>query len=71
MNAEWVCFCYRDNDMLRVRSISTATEFFIPHTYVSKVHNRSVMFNPFLKNIIYSQKEIDILDFLFLWETRA
>ncbi|XP_048028341.1 src-like-adapter 2 isoform X1 [Megalobrama amblycephala] len=29
-----------DDDMLRVRSISTATEFFIPHTYVSKVHNR-------------------------------
>ncbi|XP_050978366.1 src-like-adapter 2 [Labeo rohita] len=29
-----------DDDMLTVRSTSTGAEFFIPHTYVSKVHNR-------------------------------
>ncbi|XP_052465693.1 src-like-adapter 2 [Carassius gibelio] len=29
-----------DNDMLTVRSTSTGTEVFIPHTYVCKVHSR-------------------------------
>uniref|UniRef100_A0A8C2HP56 Si:ch211-25d12.7 n=1 Tax=Cyprinus carpio TaxID=7962 RepID=A0A8C2HP56_CYPCA len=29
-----------DDDMLMVYSTTTGTEFFIPHTYVSKVHNR-------------------------------
>ncbi|XP_073681415.1 src-like-adapter 2 [Garra rufa] len=29
-----------DDDMVTVRSTSTSTEFFIPHAYVSKVHNR-------------------------------
>ncbi|XP_042622331.1 src-like-adapter 2 [Cyprinus carpio] len=29
-----------DNGMLTVRSTSTGPEFFIPHNYVSKVHNR-------------------------------
>ncbi|KAL1265772.1 hypothetical protein QQF64_003799 [Cirrhinus molitorella] len=29
-----------DDDMLTVRSTSTGIEFFIPHAYVSKVHNR-------------------------------
>ncbi|KAK7119412.1 hypothetical protein R3I94_021302 [Phoxinus phoxinus] len=29
-----------DDDMLRVSSTSTGTELLIPHTYISKVHNR-------------------------------
>ncbi|KTF82149.1 hypothetical protein cypCar_00013550 [Cyprinus carpio] len=32
-----------DNGMLTVRSTSTGPEFFIPHNYVSKVHNRSMV----------------------------
>jgi len=58
--------------MLRVSCTSTDTAFFIPHTYISKVHNRSVMFRLFKKHSLFPKRKEkntnakNILNLLFL-----